>query len=82
DELVKAQRIAKEKMHDPFGASLTLESIVKLEPQFTASTLAAALTHQRQQQLTWMLVNYSQNNQAKFLKKDHWEFPETVLGDA
>ncbi len=34
------------------------------------------------QTLTWTLANYTQANQAKWLKDGKWNLPETVLADA
>ena len=40
------------------------------------------MTHARIWQLRWSVANYTNQNQAKFLKDGKWTLPETVLADA
>jgi hypothetical protein len=67
---------------DPFGASLTLDSLARLEKDFTVERLAVAVTRARAQQLAWALINYSNVHAQKLYRSKRWHFTETALADA
>ncbi len=68
---------------DPIGGKLTLEGLSKMQPNFTADRLAAAITRERIQNVgSWFMHNYALPQQAKFLKDGKWTFPESALTDA
>jgi hypothetical protein len=82
EEVVKAKLLDAKQLTDPIGGKLTLEDLARLEKTFTGAKLAHALTVQRMQNLIWLLGNYSQQNQAKWLKDGKWSIPETALAEA
>jgi hypothetical protein len=82
DEAVKTTHLQAAALNGPFGKKWTLESLAKIEKNMTAERLAKAVTMGRIQQLTWALANYSNANQARWLKDGKWSFPATVLADA
>jgi hypothetical protein len=81
-EIVDSKLLDPALLKEPFGGQWTLDSLAKLENQFTVDHLAKAITLNRIQQLHWVLINYTNANQAKWLKDGRWNFPETVLADA
>jgi hypothetical protein len=82
DDLVKAKLLDAKQLTDPVGGKLTLEDLARMEKNFTGEHLARALTVQRMQNLIWPLGNYTQQNQAKWLKDGKWTIPETALAEA
>ncbi len=81
-ELVDAKQLNAASLTDPVGGKLTLETLPKMEKDFSPERLGDAVTHARIWQMRWSVVNYTNQNQAKFLKDGKWTLPETTLADA
>ncbi len=81
-ELVESKQLNEAALMDPLGDKLTLETIAKIEKEFSAERLGTALTHTRIWQVRWSVVNFTNNNQAKYVKDGKWSLPATVLADA
>ncbi len=81
-ELVELKQLDASALADPVGGKLTLETIAKMEKEFTPERLGAAVTHARLWQLRWSVVNYTNNNPKKYLKDGKWSLTEAVLADA
>src|SRR5262249_3854398 len=69
EQLVKSQQLTEAELNDPTGKRFTLESLAKLEPNFTADCLGRAVSQARMQDLAWTVQAYAANNE-KALKKD------------
>src|SRR5262249_45690223 len=70
-ELADAKQIDPSVLTDPVGGKLTLESIGKMEKDFSPDRLGAAVTQQRIWQLRWSVANYTQQpERMKQLLKD------------
>jgi hypothetical protein len=81
-ELVQTRWLDGSVLLDPLGTPLSLESMARLDRNFTVDRLAEAQTRYRAQQLAWALINYSNVHANTLYKKDRWKFPDTVLADA
>jgi hypothetical protein len=82
-EMVSAQFLNDAMIRDPLGSQLSLESLAKLEPGFTAERLAEAVNGVRMYQLLWAFIQYTNANKAKWFKDGKtWTLPATVLADA
>jgi hypothetical protein len=82
DQAVSAKHLQASALNDPFGKKWTLEGLARIEKTMTPDRLAKAVTMGRIQQLTWALVNYTNSNQARWLRDGKWSLPDTVLADA
>jgi hypothetical protein len=82
DQVVSAKQLQAGALNDPLGKKWSLESLAKIEKTMTADRLAKAVTMGRIQQLTWALVNYTNSNQARWLKNGKWSLSDSVLADA
>jgi hypothetical protein len=69
-------------LKDPLGGPLDLNSMAKLEKDFTPDQLARAVTLNRFQNMHGVFLNYTNTQKARFFKNGRWIFPETVLADA
>lgn len=72
----------QEVLKDPLGGKLTVEKLAKIEPNFSADSLARSVTQYRMQNVAWIVVQYGQQNQAALLKDKVWALPESFLTDA
>jgi hypothetical protein len=81
-EIEKAKQIDAAQLNDPFGGKLTLDALAKLDKRFTPDSLSRSITASRIQNLLNAFINYTQSNQAKWLKDGKWTLPDTVLADA
>jgi hypothetical protein len=81
-EVIQEKLLDANALTDPVGGKLTLESLAKLDKEFTAERLARAVSLGHMQQLHWPVVWMSNNNQAKWLKDGKWTLPESILADA
>jgi hypothetical protein len=83
-EIVEAKQLDASVLTDPMGGKLTLESLAKMEKDFTADKLAAAVARQRIWQLEAAVVNYSvaPERQKQWFKDNKWTLPDGVLADA
>jgi hypothetical protein len=81
-DVIQEKLLDANALTDPVGGTLTLESLARLDKEFTVERLARAVSLGRMQQLHWPVVWISNNNQAKWLKDGKWTLPETILADA
>jgi hypothetical protein len=85
-ELDEAYKNAPDRLPDlyksPLGTTLTLDDLTRLEKDFTANHLAAALTKYHMQQLTWPFINYTNTGKGKWFEDGKWTFPDTILKEA
>jgi hypothetical protein len=81
-QVLDAKLLDPAALTDPVGGKLSLETIAKVDKNFTADRLAHAVSVARMQQLYWIVINHANINQAKWLKDGKWTFPETLLKDA
>ncbi len=82
DEAIKQIGLGQDALTDPLGNKLTLETVARLEKNFTPDNLARSITQQRLQQLQWTLINYANSRQREWLRDGKWNFPTTALADA
>jgi hypothetical protein len=82
DEVAKSQNLQPAVLNDPFGKKWTLEELAKIEKNITVERLAKAVTMGRIQQLSWVVANYTNANQGRWLRDGKWTLPESVLADA
>ena len=82
NELINSKQLDVSALTDPVGGKLTLETIAKMEKDFTPDRLGAAVTQARIWQARWAVAGYTNNNQKKYLKDGKWILPEAVLADA
>jgi hypothetical protein len=82
DQTVSTKLLQASALNDPLGKKWTIESLAKIEKTMTADRLAKAVTMGRIQQLTWALVNYTNSNQARWLKNGKWSLSDSMLADA
>jgi len=82
EALVKAGQVNKDALTDVFGKKLSLESVSRVEKDFTPERLGRAVTLSRIMNLGAALVNYTNQNPKKFQKDGQWNIPESVLADA
>ncbi len=82
EEMSKTGMFGPEMPKDPIGGELTLESLTRLEKNFSPDRLAAAVTQWRMNQLVGHLANLAQRRQKDWLKDGRWNIPETALADA
>jgi hypothetical protein len=81
-QLEKSKGVAAEWLKDPFGRSLSLDDLAKLDKGLTPERLARSVTANHMQTILWMFLNHTQTNRAKWFKDGKWTFPDTVLADA
>jgi len=81
-QVLDAKLLDPAALTDPVGGKLTLETLAKVDKNFTADRLAQAVSVARMQQLYWIVINQANVNQAKWLKDGKWTYPETLLMDA
>jgi hypothetical protein len=81
-EIEKAKQVDAAQFNDPFGGKLTMDTLAKLDKRFTPDSLARSITAEHMRNLLGAFANYTQTNQAKWLKDGKWTFPDTVLADA
>jgi hypothetical protein len=81
-DLVNAGYLNASMLKDPLGSPWDLEGLGRLEKDFTPDHLARAVTLSHMQTLFWVVVNYTNVNQAKYLKDGKWNLLESVLGEA
>jgi hypothetical protein len=81
-ELADAHFLDANALADPIGGKLTLEELAKVEKEFTPERLGRAITMNRIHVLSLNLVNYSNQQKAKWFKDGKWSFPDSVLADA
>ncbi len=81
DPLTKHKKIDPSVLTDPLGAELTLEAIAKVEKDFTADKLGAAITNNRIWQLRNSVINYTSapERQKQYLKDGHWVLSDDLL---
>jgi 5-hydroxyisourate hydrolase-like protein (transthyretin family) len=72
----------EQMLTDPIGGKLTLEGLSRMEPNFKADRLAAAITRERIQNTGSWFIWYTSQHQAKFLKDGKWTFPDNILAEA
>lgn len=72
----------EEALKDPFGQKLTLASLAKVEKGFTPQRLAVAITRQRIQNAVWPVIQYANQQRAKFFKDNKWNIPEDAVSEA
>jgi hypothetical protein len=80
--MLKTNQLAAQFLDGPFGGKLTMEDLTRLEPSFTADSLARAITLQRMQQIYWAIVNYTNQRKGQFLRKDKWVLNDKVIAEA
>jgi 5-hydroxyisourate hydrolase-like protein (transthyretin family) len=82
EEMQKSGHMHPGMMQGPFGETLTIGDMRKLEPAFTAEKLAQAITLQRSQQFSQMVNALAQREPKKHQKNGEWIVDETLLSDA
>jgi hypothetical protein len=82
DDLAKARYVDPSLLKDPFGDPWTFASLAGMEKDFTPDRLARGITHQRMQQLIWMVVNYANAHRQQFFKNGKWTLPDDTLSQA
>jgi hypothetical protein len=82
DDLARARYLDPSLLKDPFGEPWTFDSLTAVDKDFTADRLARAITHQRMQQLIWMVVNYANAHRQEFFKNGKWTLPDDTLSKA
>ncbi len=81
-ELVTAKRLTSEQLHDSAGGRVTLRSLSRAMPYFTAEQLGRAITQYRMNQMAWAVHSHATSNQAKLKKDGKWLLPKSFLVDA
>jgi hypothetical protein len=79
DEVAKANFLAPQALDGVFGGKLKLDDLSHLEADFTPDSFGRALTAQRIQQIMWQVVNYTNQNQARFLQNKEWLLPADLI---
>jgi hypothetical protein len=79
DQLVQKRMMAENLRKGPFGEKLSLRDLAKVEKHFTADDLGKAITAQRLQTLHWWVVNYTNQNRAKYFKNGQWVLTQDVV---
>src|SRR5262249_1410757 len=82
EDIVKANQLNAAMLNDPFGSKWTLDDVARLEKNFDVEHLARGVTLMHMQQVFGAFINYTNANQAKWLKDGKWTLPESVLLDA
>ncbi|MBI2808306.1 MAG: hypothetical protein HYX68_25240 [Planctomycetes bacterium] len=82
DDMIKKNQIHPTVVDNGFGGKLTFDDMGKLEKDFTAESLAKAITVQRLQQWHWQVQNYASRNQKTLLKNGRWTMPADTFEQA
>jgi hypothetical protein len=82
DDLTKAGYVDPSLSKDPFGDPWTFASLAAVEKDFTPDRLARVITHQRMQQLIWIVVNHANAHRQQFFKNGKWTLPDDTLSQA
>jgi hypothetical protein len=83
DDMIKANYLQGAQLKGLFGEQkLDLHDLARLEKDFTPDHLGRAVTGQRIFSVMWTVVNYANQNRAKYFKAGAWALPTSVLADA
>ncbi len=81
EEVTKRQGMPPDLLNGVFGEKITFQELAKLEKEFTPDHLARAVTAQRLNQVMWSVVNFTNQNRAKYFQNDRWVLPENIVAD-